>query len=464
MTITLFSRCEGSTFDATHDYSAGDTTWSASGSPGPSFSSTNPKVGTNCILIPEIANYFALASASIVTPGEGCVGFWLRVESWQDGGIVFNAYLSTQTSRYIRATLVGTDEMRLAIRNPDAGPAVELSTNAANLTTAAYFFILFRWRDAGGENDREISVYNSSLTLLQTVTDLATAYEHPGSIDTLAIGDLGAAGGTYRVDNLFVGNSWDDAADILANANITSWTEFGGGEAITGTGAVTAAGVQVAGSGVRGAEGTGAVAGSSPQVAGSGTAFSPSSGTGSLAPTSAVATGAAIRGVQDLGSPAELSSQTPLVAASATRGVEGSGALTGAAVQVAGVGSVSDAAITGTGALVGPVAEIQGEGNKGLVGFGALVVQPAETDGSGSTNIDSDSYTGTGVLTVPAALIAGSGIRRVAGAGTVLARKPVIRAVVAVNGEYPSSAENYVLRRPLRSVLRDPLRKPQRAA
>ena len=98
MALTFYWRCEGTTLDGTHDYSAGATTMTAIGG-GESISATAAKIGSNGVLNTDGADYYYCSPASIVTANEGSFGWWLQWPSALPANTTF-AGISVEQNSY----------------------------------------------------------------------------------------------------------------------------------------------------------------------------------------------------------------------------------------------------------------------------------------------------------------------------------------------------------------------------
>lgn len=222
MALTLFSRCEGTTLDGTHDYSAGDTTWTLVS--GAEFSASGVKVGTNGLHAPSGDDYAQLDAASIVDRTVGTVAFWLRINTAGSGSWILNLQ---GTAAADRITIEGGGGDLTLRHRVNGGNNITLSTSSAGLTTDTWYFVQAHWSAAN--DDLRLEVYNSAGTLIQAVENLsANLGGSPADIVSIQAGTQQASG-RFSIDNIFIGSAYTD--DFLASRDITSYTSYGGASA-----------------------------------------------------------------------------------------------------------------------------------------------------------------------------------------------------------------------------------------
>lgn len=227
MALTFFWRCEGTTFSGTDDYSAGDDTPTANG--GIVLSSTQARVGTNSIFAEEFTKYYAFDSASIFDSTEGSCGFSIYFNTVNSGSILMQFTDASEGDNRIRITVSGTDI------NLEIGKVFETSVNVAtsgvSLTTGVWYGIVARWGSTA--EDAAIEVYNASNTLIDSTenTSVGSAVWNT-DIDTIHIGDEGAASPDAYIDNVFVADTY--AEPIESNFTITSYTNYSDGSSSSG--------------------------------------------------------------------------------------------------------------------------------------------------------------------------------------------------------------------------------------
>lgn len=226
MARTFYWRCEGTTLanNGTDDLWASDNTATAIGSPA--IGSGAARVGSNGIVISEGSEGYWFDITGLCSRLLGNVGLWFRFSGSYPAGTLFEISDDSNTAHHIRLSTTGTDELRMSVRNPDVGPPVTLDTTAANLAADTWYFIVAKWDQAN--SDRRIEVYNSDMSLRHAVENTSTAYDPPTTVTRFNIGEVTNVGGmTIHLDNIFVGDGYDD--DLVAIATIAAWSEIGGG-------------------------------------------------------------------------------------------------------------------------------------------------------------------------------------------------------------------------------------------
>jgi len=231
MALTLYWRCEGTTLDATHDFSAADTTAATNNSP--SLDAAAAKLGSTGILINGVSERYDFAPTSIISPATGTVAFWFRfMNSMVNLETFFLARGSASSNDSITIGIgAGNDEVFLGIRR-NGGTNVTLTTSAANMTTNTWYFIVASWDQPN--SDRRIAVYDSSGTLLSENIDTTTAYDQPTALDAsngIRFGDSSGWGATKvcHFDNIFIGSAYADGDTFFSNRDITSYTSYSTG-------------------------------------------------------------------------------------------------------------------------------------------------------------------------------------------------------------------------------------------
>lgn len=224
MSIKFFWRCESETLDGTDDYSAGDTTATATGTP--SISASGVKVGTNGLVTVDTTDYYSFDSASIVTVDQGSCGYWIQYKtsvpiSALNVGVHFRN--SADPDDHIGSLTGSSQEQRLSIRKTGAVATI-IATTVANLAIDTWYFVVFRWHISADK--RAIEVYDSSLTLIDSTEDLATdlAAFTPTTIDTIRIGNNSSHGNPVWMDNVMISDTYGE--DLTSYANYTSYTQF----------------------------------------------------------------------------------------------------------------------------------------------------------------------------------------------------------------------------------------------
>lgn len=226
MALTFFWRCESSTLDGTHDYSAGDTTGADTASP----TYTTPAfAGTNSLNADNFLSFVEFASSSIYSAGEGCCALAFYMPTW--GGATFAAFQDDATpNNHLRISTSGASgsggisvEVEEQLESTDT-----VSTGDIGLASATWYFIIVSWDEAA--TTIRIQTYNSSGVEIDTTTDTAvTAAAWPPSGDEFMFGDTAGDNNDLNIDNVFIGSAYTDSSDFLSNYNITSYTNYSTG-------------------------------------------------------------------------------------------------------------------------------------------------------------------------------------------------------------------------------------------
>jgi len=223
--LTFFWRCEGTTLDGTHDYSAGDTT--ATLDSGTTISSAQPMVGTNSLALSGTSDsaIFAINSNDLISPSAGAIGFWVRIGTQSAGAELFSAWNLSTPSNNIRVFMDASDASQLKFQyRSSAGDNNQVGTTIG-LTTGTWYFIVARWHYAN--SDIRLEIYDDTGTLLQYVEDLSSGFVAggPAGLDTLQIGtNTGANIGTTYFDNVFIADTYN--APLQHFSTITSYTQY----------------------------------------------------------------------------------------------------------------------------------------------------------------------------------------------------------------------------------------------
>lgn len=236
MALTYFWRCEDTSLDGTHDYSAGATTMTANSSPA--LSATAVKIGTNGILAAAAATgkYYYCAHTSIFDYNEGSMGGWVNWQTaYPAAGVrcAMGAFEAADAGNdYLQFRTAASEELSLAIRK-EGGTVIVKTTSGANIVAGDWYFITASWRLS--DDKMRVRVYDATGALAGTqgdndtdLTDLSTGI--PVAADIVYAGaGAGTNANAMYVDNVFFGSSYDDADLFLANRNITSYTEYSTG-------------------------------------------------------------------------------------------------------------------------------------------------------------------------------------------------------------------------------------------
>ena len=223
MALTFFSRCESDTLDGTHDYSAGDTTWTLSSLV--EFSTSGVKIGTNGLYTPGGDDYGVLAATSILAPAAGTVAFWLRFDTYGAGSVLIEM-AGTGGSDYIRLGTNYANGFEFRHRS-SVGNNQAISTSSITLTGSTWYFVQMHWSAA--LDSLHLSIHDSSGSLIEDVENTSAGLG-AAMADMVEI-RMGTQFGGARVsiDNVFFGSAYAD--DFLSNRDITSYTGYGGGGA-----------------------------------------------------------------------------------------------------------------------------------------------------------------------------------------------------------------------------------------
>lgn len=222
MALSFFWRAEGLTLDATHDFTAGDNTGTVNS--GALINTDAAFIGTNGLDLPTTADFvfFTVSSGDLIDASEGAIGLWFRIVTFGAGRSLFVANNTGAPNNHIRLYMTGTDELELKIRLV-AGADVTLTTTAADLATATWYFVIARWNAV--TEDRRIEVYNDDMSLRHAVEDLTTAFDAPTGIDVLSWGDNLGIAGDHHQDNMFIADTYAEPLEDFSE--ITSFTQYG---------------------------------------------------------------------------------------------------------------------------------------------------------------------------------------------------------------------------------------------
>jgi hypothetical protein len=239
MALNFFWRCEGTTLDGTHDFSAGDTTATATNTPA--ISATAAKIGSNGQLFDSGSDRYAFTPTGIISTTAGAVGFWLHFPTAfpaSGGAYVFYSQ-GTNSNDYIRIETLsgggaGQRKLRLGIRN-NGGAASNLDLVTANLTSGQWYFVAASWDTT--VPSKRLTVLDASGTVLENATSGA-AVTAPVNITNWLFGDITGGTGTMYIDNVFVAGAAADIDAIITARDITSYTSWGA-SGIAGTLAAT---------------------------------------------------------------------------------------------------------------------------------------------------------------------------------------------------------------------------------
>ena len=232
MALKFFWRCEGETLDGTHDYSAGDTSATATGTA--SISATAVRVGTNGVLFDGGAGaYYGFDPASIFSTAEGSAAFLFKLTR-SNGGYPF-LVRGTSANDKIGVNFLGssgttTGNIRLSIRK-STGSEVNVDTNSGNLAQNVWYGCVIRWKSATTAMAIEIYTVGDSgttITLVDSATGTYGSDNIPVDLTSFRVGECdGGANMDGYIDNVFVSNTYAEALET--KLLITSYTEYAGG-------------------------------------------------------------------------------------------------------------------------------------------------------------------------------------------------------------------------------------------
>jgi hypothetical protein len=225
MALLFFWRCEGTTLDGTHDYSAGDTT--ATLNSGALINADAARIGTNGLDIPTASDNARFDAASIIAPAVGSLALSVRFTTFASGRSVAWAF-GTNTLDQILLETTGTDdatgrELRIRYRSTTGGAEnVVLATTAADLALATWYGVVIRW-DATA-NLLKLEIYNDDGSL-RTEVSSTSAISPPADLVSMWWGESGAGAIDLHLDNLFIADTYEEPLEDFLD--ITSYTEYG---------------------------------------------------------------------------------------------------------------------------------------------------------------------------------------------------------------------------------------------
>lgn len=226
----FYWRCEGTTLDGTHDFTAGDSTAVLNSTAA--INADGALVGTNGLDCPSSNDYaqFVVSAGDIIGSSEGSLAFKFRIVAHAPAQTLFRAYNSASINSHIKVASIGTDdatgrEIEFRIRRT-GGANVAISTTAADLALNTEYAALARWHETNG--DMRLEIYNADGSLRTSVENLASGFQSPTSIDTLLFGvSEGVGSPDYHLDNLMISSTYGEPLED--NLDIDSYTNYGGG-------------------------------------------------------------------------------------------------------------------------------------------------------------------------------------------------------------------------------------------
>lgn len=231
MSLTFFWRCEDVNLDASHDFTLGDNTATASGA-GISFDAAAARYGTTGILENNNGTYlFDNSSQELANRLTGSFGMWFRCDT--GAGVPLTIYVrGASFDDYVALGPSGnwdtnTGDFELHGRSTDtSGIEWNIITTLGDLTVDTWYFVTGSWDQPNSL--RRVRVYSDTMTLLQEVED-TSAWIAPltfASTGNIRIGDNAGPTITQHIDNIFMGSEYADANAFAANATITSYTSY----------------------------------------------------------------------------------------------------------------------------------------------------------------------------------------------------------------------------------------------
>lgn len=212
-----------------NDYTVGSDSVASDGAGAPTFSGTAAKVGSYGLLS-SAGNgnkYFSTSSGTV--PANrlvGSVGFWARWPSAfpTNGLAVGFRFISATAARRIEMQWLTGNQVKLRIGSTSGGNA-DLDTSSLSLSTNAWYFFVFRWDQPNSK--RAIEVYDSSLSLVGSVSDTSTGFTAPEDLvgaNGLVFGNSSSSTATMHFDHLLISDVYD--APLQNNAFITAYGDY----------------------------------------------------------------------------------------------------------------------------------------------------------------------------------------------------------------------------------------------
>lgn len=230
MALKFFWRCDGESFDPTHDFSAGVTSYGTAGSGTAAIQGTTVKHGAGALAAADRAFLWDDGGLNVILNPLGfAVGFWYRSSVWSNTGQLFRSQGSTGYSQCFAVETQGSPDInsarvRLRVLEDSEGWTNLVTPTDAVLRHDTWYFIVAAVDI--NTNRRLLRVYNEAGDVIRDETSTATLTA-PTNLATFRFGQMG--GGAAVLDNLFLADSYDDWEAIVANRDITSWTSFSAG-------------------------------------------------------------------------------------------------------------------------------------------------------------------------------------------------------------------------------------------
>lgn len=230
MALTFYWRCDTATLNVTHDYTVGVNVMSPASANADLTANASITSGNGIYALPGNLNeYYRANGITLYTENEGCIGFWANVATWVNQSVLCTLRGNSFANNYtISMTGVGPSGNIEFISNMDTAnqSSVRTTVPSGTIDVGKDLFIVVAWDYAGGR--RLLNVYSNTGTLLQSSSN-TVPYLYPGSLisDTgLRIGESSGVTHSYKIDNFFIGNSYNDVERIHANRNISSYTQW----------------------------------------------------------------------------------------------------------------------------------------------------------------------------------------------------------------------------------------------
>lgn len=229
MGIKFFWRFESTTLDPTDDFSAGDTTAAASGTP--SLGAAGARIGTNGQITDTGGDQYRFdpTTGIMTAPKVGAFGLSYRMPT--------NIPTGGTTIMILRGSGgagVNICELRMAGSGPvgcidlhigsGAGVAVDLTTTMP-MEIGRWYGVIGRWDEVN--HRRSVELYNQFDGLLQKIEDLTTVFAAPSDFTLatgLRYGRDGAEVFNTHYDNAFISDYYDEP--IQNNFQIASYTNY----------------------------------------------------------------------------------------------------------------------------------------------------------------------------------------------------------------------------------------------
>jgi hypothetical protein len=217
------------TLDATHEYSAGDTTGTRSSSAV--YDAAIKFTGSYSLDCPSASDNITFASASIWDNGasyQNVVAFAFYIETWVDVAIICSFYQAAATNNHFMVRMAGTSGTgNLSLRTSVSGVGSTTVTLTGNhIALSTWYFCIAR-TDKGNTTIR-LELYDATGSPLDSAENTGvTATHFPTTIDTIAFGGIGGYATNLHEDSFFVANAYNEAIEDYLD--ITSYTQYGAG-------------------------------------------------------------------------------------------------------------------------------------------------------------------------------------------------------------------------------------------